>query len=108
MQITVTRTDIEQSADILECLKKWEAMTKIAGQHNQGSITLHTKGNNGGHGVSVSVDRYLTANMKITTPLNKAVQEIEMLVGSEMERIAREVCEILRSHMPLPLEVSAT
>lgn len=104
MQVTVTRDEIAASAQLIEMLKRWEVLTAINGQYNRGTASLRIDGNGGNFCVDVSCDAYSINHRAIKTPVDKAVQEIESFVGSQLSLIAKDVCEIIRRNMPLPLE----
>lgn len=104
MKTTVTAEEIEQSAILLEELRRWTKLTSISKDYNQGVITLEMRGNTKGH-TSVCVDSYSLRNAK--TPVTASSQcdrEIGLFLSSQAPKLAEKVCEIILQHMPLPLE----
>lgn len=104
MKIEVSRDDIQHSAQLLADLKAWERFVEIAREYNQGEVSLSMKGcADRTSTVKVSVDAYGLRNVR-DNPVEKANAEVKAFLGAAAKKMAEGVCEILKRHMPLPLE----
>ena len=106
MQVTVTREDIEQSAKLLEMLQKWEKLTKISHEYNQGQVVLSMNQDaNSSIVEKVLVDRYYHRSPALNqTAVSEAERSICLLVGQRIEQLAKEACDIIRYAMPFPIQ----
>lgn len=103
MQVHVTRSELLQAAAMLEELKRWEPLCKIAGEYNRGEILLKMDGNVGKEAVGLSVDRYGIRNHKDKTELDKMHREIACLAAEAAEELAVAVCNLIKKSMPFVL-----
>lgn len=106
MKVTATKEDIEQSAALLEMLNQWTDLKRIHNEYSRGCVTFsvddasHKKRN-----VIVGTDAYSHRQVPIAeTPVKRAQREIDTLVGTVAEKLAAQVCEIIKRNMPIPIE----
>lgn len=104
MEVRVTASDIKQSAELLQMLERWQRCTDITREYNGGSVSLVVSGAKDAVKVECSVDTYYLRNTNQKNAVDQCQTQIGLLVGSRVAQLAKEVAELIRSHMPLPLE----
>ena len=103
MQFNVTQSELEESAELLAMLKQWSVLKSISGQYNRGEVTLSMSGNGGSVRIGYSVDSYGTDHHPTNTSVQKCHRDIEIILGQYATKMAKEVCDTIKKHMPIPV-----
>lgn len=106
MKVEASRADIEQSATMLASIKQWECYRKLT----MLSITMRTPMTASPiamdiHGLQTTYQRQ--EGPRETAAVRAAQCEIQDMILAEVEQIAKRATDILRKHMPIPLEAEA-
>lgn len=98
MEIIVTRKEVQETAELLALLEKWEELENIAQEHNQGEVTLKT-----GRNVSVCcvTDGYALRSRRNDTVCLSVKSDIEFAAAKHAAALAKEVVALIRSKLPL-------
>lgn len=103
MKVSVTRQEIEQSNELLELLKTWEPLCNARREYSNGMLHLSVNIDSKTQAkVSVHIDRY-RSNTVSTVPIHACQREIDALAREAAEKLAAQVCELIKKHMPIPI-----
>ncbi len=102
MHVTVTRDELDQTNKLLELLRQWEPI-RAAGNHYAGGDLYVTMTGNTKASVKVCIDQ-AQGPKHPPTPTEQCKAEIAAMARNAVERLANDVCVIIKKHMPIPLD----
>lgn len=104
MNISVSRQELDETAKLLDLLREWEKLTKIADHYGRGQVTFQVDGNSGTARSAISVDGYGIANHPSKTCVDECHRDLCALIAGMAKEAAIKAVEIIKSHMPIPVE----
>ena len=104
MNISVSRQELDETAKLLELLREWETLTRISDYYSRGEVVFKIDGNHGKLTHGRSVDGYGIVNHPSSTCVQKCHRDIDALVAGMAKEAAIKAVEIIKSHMPIPVE----
>lgn len=105
MNISVSRQELDDTAKLLELLREWEKLTEIADHYGRGGqVTFQVDGRSGSARSVISVDGYGIANHPSKTCIEKCHRDLCALIAGMAKDAAIKAVEIIKSHMPIPVE----
>lgn len=102
MHVTVTREELDQTNQLLELLRQWEPIRGAGNHYDSGCIAITMTGNTKAS-VKVCIDQQFYQR-PAKTPVDQCQAEIAAVARAAAELLAKDVCAIIRKHMPIPLD----
>ena len=102
MHVTVTREELDQTNQLLELLRQWEPIRGAGNHYDGGQIYVTMTGN-----TKASVSTYIDQGQgprHPKTPVELCNAGIAAAARNAVELLAKDVCAIIRKHMPIPLD----
>lgn len=104
MKVSVTKDELQQTLELLEALERWTAVCKLKGQYNGGMVSIGIQGNAGHMSVSAGTQEDRNCPKAGDNRVKACEKQIGKLVGNTCEQMAKQVCEIIKAHMPIPVD----
>lgn len=104
MNISVSRQELDETAELLDLLRVWERFTKIAHPYKKGEVTFKMGDGKEALTHGRSVDEHWIDNHPSKTCVEKCHRDLNALFAGMAKEAAIKAVEIIKSHMPIPVE----